>query len=327
MKNQRSKAPRDASVFRTCGVSLLLLTVINTSIQSASSQDLLDAIGSGAVGDTSAGGTASEKNLVERDAELRDIEEQLLRKMTARGTSGANEEQGSARPRSTVPTVRTATYTAPSDDESPSSKSNPSVSFEEERRPSHSVSLQPASAVASPDQKLAIAESQVTILSRELETTRRGLRSAERRIEELSDLVKTSNPRPSQRTASDFSYGQDREVARSSRQEHVVPLVEEEHDTYEPTIRARSSYSATIIGKAAVRTGPSKSESMLFLLGDSSSVTIDRRTGEWYRVVTSSGARGWVYGQSLLFDTGVPASSAVKVRAVRNKYEPTGLRY
>jgi hypothetical protein len=44
-------------------------------------------------------------------------------------------------------------------------------------------------------------------------------------------------------------------------------------------------------------------------------------------VVTDSGARGWIFGQSLLFDDGVPAGSAVRVKAVRSKYEPTHLRY
>jgi hypothetical protein len=266
---------------------------------------------------------SSEKQFVQRDSELRNLEGQLLQKMNldksnTRGSrtdtpaESDRSDDGAVTERtlSSTPTVRSATYTTPS-----------------ERRTSHSVALQPSSTAASPDQKLAIAESQVTILSRELETTRRGLRSAERRIDELADLVKTNGPRAAQRSASEFSYGMDREVKRSKPQEHLVPLGEEEQEIYEPTIRSRSSHSATVIGKAAVRIGPSKSESMLFLLSDSTSVTIDRRSGEWYRVVTGSGARGWVAGQSLLFDTGVPTNSAVKVHAVRNKYEPTGLRY
>jgi hypothetical protein len=311
-------------MFKEWGLLLALIPFFLTSINSASGQDnFLDGLGTAPRAEGGKNADASDRRLVQRESELRNLEGQLLQKMNLESDSARNPRSDSAddydsrdsaevseRAISTTPTVRTATYSAPS-----------------ERRASHSVALQPASAAASPDQKLAIAESQVTILSRELETTRRGLRSAERRIEELADLVKTNSPRAAQRSASEFSYGTDREPRRSKPQEHLVPLGEEEQEIYEPTIRSRSSHSATTVGKAAVRIGPRKSESMLFLLSDSTPVVIDRRSGEWYRVVTTSGARGWVAGQSLLFDTGVPANSAVKVRAVRNKYEPTGLRY
>lgn len=280
----------------------------------------------------------SEKNIEQRESELKNIEENLLQKiggsrpgssLSAQPDAARDNEDASGNPQRT-PTIRTATYTVdtPRRSRGSSDESDRSDSLMPERGPTHSVPVEQSATRVSSEQRLAIAESQVTILSRELETSRRGLRSAEKRIEELSELVK-GRPASPRTGGSDFSYGNERESLRNIRASHTVPLDEGDEEAYvQPTVRSHSSSVASVtVSKAAVRTGPSKGESMLFLLPEGSEVTIDRRSGEWYRVVTDSGARGWIYGQSLLFDNGVPTGSAVRVKAVRSKYEPTHLQY
>jgi hypothetical protein len=285
----------------------------------------------------------SERNIEQRETELRTIEENLLQKINGAPSAAPKNTQSGAKraeleresnpssdSENRAPTIRTATYTVDSTRSARRSaeESERAEALSPERGPTHSVPVEQAPTKVSAEQRLSIAESQVTILSRELETSRRGLRSAEKRIEELSDLVKGRAQSP-RAIHNDFSYGSDRESLRNIRSSHTVPLDESEEEVQlEPTIRSHSSSRASITAsKAAVRTGPSKSESMLFLLPAGSQVIIDRRSGEWYRVVTDSGARGWIFGQSLLFDDGVPAGSAVRVKAVRSKYEPTHLRY
>jgi hypothetical protein len=43
--------------------------------------------------------------------------------------------------------------------------------------------------------------------------------------------------------------------------------------------------------------------------------------------MTTTGVRGWVSGQYLLFDYDVPESSSVRVGPYNASYEPTGIKY
>lgn len=327
-------------------VCIAVLSSLLFAARTASADDELSTLSLGGPLPT-ATADISEKNIEQRETELKSIEENLLQKINS-APSAATKNTPSAVGRADLdrnsdagsdndhraPAIRTATYTVDPARRArgSSDESDRAEALSPERGPTHSVPVDQAPTKVSAQQRLAIAESQVTILSRELETSRRGLRSAEKRIEELADLVKgrAQSPRAAQ---NDFTYGNDRESLRNIRASHTVSLgrslEEADEETYlEPTIRSHSSSRASITAtKAAVRIGPGKAESMLFLLPAGSQVIIDRRSGEWYRVVTDSGARGWIFGQALLFDDGVPAGSSVRVKAVRSKYEPTQLRY
>jgi hypothetical protein len=327
----------------------LCLAVVSSHILAAHTASADDELSTLSLGGPLPTATAdiSERNIEQRETELKTIEESLLQKINSAPQSAPKTPQSGltrtelARDNNVgsdsdhrAPTIRTATYTTDSTRRARGSadESDRGEALSPERGPTHSVPVEQTPTKVSAQQRLEIAESQVTILSRELETSRRGLRSAEKRIEELAELVKgrAQSPRAAQ---NDFTYGNDRESLRNIRASHTVSLGsaldEADQETYlEPTIRSHSSSRASITAtKAAVRTGPGKAESMLFLLPAGSQVIIDRRSGEWYRVVTDSGARGWIFGQALLFDDGVPAGSSVRVKAVRSKYEPTQLRY
>ncbi len=92
---------------------------------------------------------------------------------------------------------------------------------------------------------------------------------------------------------------------------------------YRPT----SEHARVTTAKVPLRVGPGRSESMLFMMPRDSIVSIEMRNGEWYRVITSTGVRGWIAAQSLIFDYQVPASSSVRVGAFKSAYEPTGIKF
>jgi hypothetical protein len=75
---------------------------------------------------------------------------------------------------------------------------------------------------------------------------------------------------------------------------------------------------ATISGHdATLRTGPRNVDRALGMAPRFSEVSIDYRSGDWYRVRTGSGLRGWVQGRNLLFDAGISHRSAVRIGAVK----------
>lgn len=74
---------------------------------------------------------------------------------------------------------------------------------------------------------------------------------------------------------------------------------------------------ATIgISAVKLRSAPTTRNAVITNLPRFSEVAIDYRSGDWYRVQTTSGQRGWVKGGALLFDAGISTSSAVRIGAV-----------
>jgi hypothetical protein len=191
-------------------------------------------------------------------------------------------------------------------------------------------------------QKLAIAESQVKILSRELDLSQRSLSSAEERIDELSSLVKSSQPSrvagaPTDRgslntqaipaeDSDDYAVeGPSRKgITQKTTGPAVVPHAID-YNQYDHSLRD-SSIATIVTDKAPLRVGPGKQESAMYTLPRLSAVTIEYRSGEWYRIITNGGLRGWVYGSSLRFDTGVSPVSTVRVGGVRANYEPVSFK-
>lgn len=77
---------------------------------------------------------------------------------------------------------------------------------------------------------------------------------------------------------------------------------------------------ATIAGRdATLRTGPRNADRALGSAPRFSEVNIDYRSGEWYRVRTGSGLRGWIQGRNLLFDAGISHNSTVRIGAVKQE--------
>jgi hypothetical protein len=107
-----------------------------------------------------------------------------------------------------------------------------------------------------------------------------------------------------------------RETARSK----MVPLHEIEQEASIRNVSYSAVEPATIrTPSVRLKTGPTKLDTSLVVLPQYSEVTIDYRSGGWYRVRTESGLRGWVPGTALLFDAGISQRSAVRIGAVNPK--------
>jgi|GEM_PF-2471768 len=112
------------------------------------------------------------------------------------------------------------------------------------------------------------------------------------------------------------SFGSDNNDARTYSR--LVSLQEIERGaSRRPAPLADPSVATISVTPAKLRSGPSTANSTLGSLSKYSEVTIDYRSGEWYRVKTAAGQRGWVRGPSLIFDTDITETSTVKIGAVR----------
>jgi hypothetical protein len=106
--------------------------------------------------------------------------------------------------------------------------------------------------------------------------------------------------------------------AYGSTKSKIVSLREIEQDIFHRPMPIQEAEVATIgLRSARLRTGPSTKNVTLVSLPEYSEVAIDYRSGDWYRIKTPSGLRGWVQGRALLFDAGISPSSTVKIGAVR----------
>lgn len=94
-------------------------------------------------------------------------------------------------------------------------------------------------------------------------------------------------------------------------------------DPYVPT----SKQARVVASRAHLRVGPGRSESSLFMMPKNAIVSIEFRNGQWYRVVTATGIRGWLSSGDVIFDVDVPESSTVQVGAFNGTYEPTGIKF
>ncbi|MEN9846830.1 MAG: Bacterial domain [Pseudomonadota bacterium] len=163
------------------------------------------------------------------------------------------------------------------------------------------------------EHRLAIAETQLNLLTHELESTKSKLATSEARVRELTDQIEDGV-----RASSTLSTSTTNVEARG-----VAVTVAD--------IGTRPSNDAEVAritkNKTPLRIGPGARESIITHLSRDAVVTIEHRTSGWYRVVTGDGARGWIPGSYLVFDTKPYSDSTVHVGAYEPQLEPTGGLY
>lgn len=116
----------------------------------------------------------------------------------------------------------------------------------------------------------------------------------------------------------DRSQPRDNRPQRETASTHTISLQEIEEEASLRHASLDFNEVATIRNASTrLKIGPARSDSNLNApLPQFSEVSIDYRSGSWYRVRTTSGERGWVHGSSLLFDAGISPRSAVRIGAV-----------
>lgn len=291
----------------------------------------------------------SDENLERTDAELKRLEADLLKEM---GTSGpisaprdpedlnATTEQpkeiklspmkapaAKASPKPTAPAPDRAMMRVkqeePAVKATPKSQTTPpNVTDKKEAAVNAKTSDQDT------EQRIQIAESQVDILSRELETTRLSLRSAERRIDELSSLVKSSysdeaSPGPS----GSLVPVQPKNVASENKPKEInfASGSDSWADAWDGDTSA--DIATVVVSRTPLRVAPSSRDTVLFLIPQYSRMRIEQRRGEWYRVITPSGTHGWIPATTVVFRGGRSNESAVRVKGYKSEYEKVGFRY
>lgn len=113
----------------------------------------------------------------------------------------------------------------------------------------------------------------------------------------------------------------DREEIKSSPKlfgnSRTVSLAEIEAERDRPAPLEYEAVATIASRDATLRAGPRSADRALGSAPRFSEVSIDYRTGEWYRVQTMSGLRGWIQGRNLLFDAGISGNSTVRIGAVK----------
>ena len=288
----------------------------------------------------------------DRESRLRSIEDELLKQLSvgndqapqeAKKPSLADVKQISSQ--STNPkgaterSVKTAITPAPKPEartketqEAPATV--PVVSFREVNPPAprapRGASLVPVSAKSAPQRKpiqskrenisakdlehrLAIAETQINLLTQELEGTKSKLALSEERARELTRQLEDGTA-PAQSRADES----DGIRARAASVTIATPNAQPSADT----VVARVTKD-----KSPLRIGPGPRESIISHLSRDNVVTIEHRTSGWYRIITNDGSRGWISGNYLVFDTGSDPDSTVHVRAYEPQLETMDVRY
>lgn len=167
------------------------------------------------------------------------------------------------------------------------------------------------------EHRLAIAESQLTLLTKELETTKAKLAQSESNAQELSRQIETG------------ASGQNTETVQgtSADIQQTSALGADDTDAIDTRAESYATVARVTKDNAPLRIGPSARESTIFRVSRNSTVKIEHRTGEWYRVITTDGTRGWIAGSALIFDEGKRPGSTVQVKAFETRYETMNLKY
>jgi hypothetical protein len=163
------------------------------------------------------------------------------------------------------------------------------------------------------EHRLAIAETQLHLLTQELESTKSKLATSEARVRDLTNQME-DGVRASSSPSTSTTNVEARAVAVAVADPDTRPSLDAE-------------VARITKNKAPLRIGPGARESIITHLSRDNVVTIEHRTSGWYRVVTSDGARGWIPGSYLVFDTNLYSDSTVQVGAYEPELEPTGGRY
>jgi hypothetical protein len=290
-------------------------------------------------------------DVTERDSQLRNTEEELLKKLSLGAQPTGQEstvtiipdirhvdvtpkavettklqpvvQQVSAtatpapQPQPKVTPVRQTTQPRYTNERQPKTTTVvPISSAQASAKPRPSTARASSSSRAELEQRVTVAESQVALLSDELEKTQRKLSQREEQLAHSQGVRGY--------VSGDEASGS---IVSKEYETFTVPsedekVIEAKQVSPEPLPMARVTKD-----KTPLRIGPGSKEASLLPLSKNSVVAIEHRTGTWYRVVTSSGRRGWVSGQVLVFDLSNFPGSTDQVRAYDPRLEPTEIKF
>jgi hypothetical protein len=145
-------------------------------------------------------------------------------------------------------------------------------------------------------------DAEVRRLQAELDQTRSRLLVAETEVERLNDVM------------------QARDSARVRQAQNYISEDRLERFPGASTTGGGAQAQVTT-DRSALRTGPDIKSTALFMLNRGTTVTIDTRRGEWYRIITPSGVRGWIAATQLAFHFTEADEDTSRVRGFQGSAE------
>ena len=300
---------------------------------------------------------ATNGDVSDRESRLRNIEDELLKQLSLGATPSAQEnvrpslpdvkhtggQLESVQPQAVEPTVAPIQTAAPKSskpkiveatEQEPSTTED--VRIPPSRNPESSIVV-PVAAKSVPhrtprikkkedsetlsakdlEHRLAIAESQITLLTQELESAKAKLAKSESHVDGLTRQIEDGDAAVKPQV-SKSSEAIQRDVGMTDADS--TDGVDTRAATYATTARITKDH-------APLRIGPGSRESTITRLSRNSIISIEHRTGGWYRIITADGTRGWISGSFLIFDEGRSPDSTVRVGAYEPRLESMGIKY
>jgi hypothetical protein len=179
------------------------------------------------------------------------------------------------------------------------------------------------SANAETKRQLEASQRRASALSRELEETRNRLIIAETEVERLSNVLAERN----KASLAKYSPNQARTSAGSAPAASRVvtlPLPRPQQEKMADDMLI----ATVVVDKVNLRTGPGKDNSPLMTVSKGTRLAIETRNGEWYRVVSPTGARAWVSSEGLAFGPNGQDSptSTIKIKGYDSHLEDEASR-
>lgn len=301
----------------------------------------------------------------DRESRLRDIEDQLLKQLSMGATPSAQENTPTPLPNVSHVATNDAPAATPTPSRprrpasppmAPSTKKRPQimqaslpepstideVKISEPRKP-ESATIVPVTAKTVPhrtptikrataservttkdlEHRLAITESQLTLVTKELEATKAKLAQSESQVLDLTQKLEDGgSPR-----APESVEPQPVKPQQPWNSQQIDSRGADETDAVNTQADSYSTVARVTKNNVPLRIGPGPRESTILKVPRNSIVTIEHRTGDWYRIIMTDGARGWINGGALIFNEGVRSGSTVRVGAFETRLETMGLDY
>jgi len=254
---------------------------------------------------------AETRLLAELEAEVRDVEEQgkaasSLAKASLKASDRGNEKseltefaikenQQEASPQASVDTEPRPAVSAQLEQENESL----SQRLAEQQKTLKGLQSDRQSLTAN----LQRTEGRVQSLVKELEESRNRLIIAETEVERLSRIIEARN-------LQHYADSTGRDL--NNRQARAVPA----RNLPEKNVAAESDMliATVAVDKANLRTGPGTDNSPLMTVARGTRLAIETRQGEWYRVISPTGARAWVSSDVISFGATAQSSPNRTVR-------------
>lgn len=152
-------------------------------------------------------------------------------------------------------------------------------------------------------QKLAVSQNRIELLVKELEDTRNRLMIAETEVERLSSIIQERN------RSKLASYGtQAKKVPLKPSQPAALAAPALRPIAVNPAAESKidndMEIATVVVDKAYLRTGAGTNNSPLMSVGKGTRLAVEKRVGEWYRVISPAGTRAWVSADVVNFGVG-----------------------